>query len=140
MPNVRQMRQGDSAWTQPSTPRRRRNLSVSPSDASARAMRQCILHSQASVAIDQPIEYFDPGRAEEEVMAPEDFRLGGPRECLYTSYLRRRLRETRPCSLDDGTMDDQHRKNTAAIPRRKLIGTRAISFDNPYFDVPQGRI
>ncbi|KAL5110142.1 Potassium/sodium hyperpolarization-activated cyclic nucleotide-gated channel 4 [Taenia crassiceps] len=138
MPNLRQTQQGDSAWTQPSTPRRRRHLSFSPSNTSVRATRQHILYSQASVAIDQPIEYFDPAHADEEVMAPEDFRLGGPRECLYASYLRRRLRETRPCSLDDGTMESQHCKSTAATQRRKPIVARAISFDNPYFDVPQG--
>lgn len=137
---MRQMQQGGNAWTQPSTPRRRRNLSVSPSNASAQAMRRHILHSQASVAIDQPIEYFEPGHVDEGMMAPEDFRLEGPCECLYASYLRRRLREARPCSLDDGTMESQHRKSAATTQRRKLFVARAISFDNPYFDVPQGRL
>ncbi|EUB61977.1 Potassium/sodium hyperpolarization-activated cyclic nucleotide-gated channel 4 [Echinococcus granulosus] len=138
MPNLRQAQQVDGAWTQPSTPRRRRNLSGSPSNASARAMRQHILHSQASVAIDQPIQYFDPNRADKEIMASEDFRLGGPRKCLYTSYLRGRLRETRPYSLDDGTIRSQHRKSTFTTQREKPFVARAISFDNPYFDVPQG--
>ena len=135
MQNYRHASPEDSAWTLPSTPHLHRNLSFSPSNASTRAMRRHILQSQTSVAIDQPIE------AEYEVFTPtESLRPMAPRECLYTSYLRRRLREIRPSSFDECTMQSNYSKGGSLAQRRRPFVARAVSVDNPYFDEAKGMI
>ncbi|KAM7538059.1 hypothetical protein Aperf_G00000061372 [Anoplocephala perfoliata] len=147
LPNSRHrhhLLEGDSisARTQPSTPRRQRNNSFSPSSASTLSTLHHVLQSQNSVAIDAPIECLDPTLREDEEDPPptilEDFQ---PRESLYTAYLRRRLREFRPCSLDDGTLQKyQSTKSGLASQRRSRFVARAISVDNPYFDEVQGEL
>ena len=144
MPNHRHAQHEDSAWTQPPTPHLHRNLSFSTGNTSTRVMRQYILQSQTSVAIDQPIEPLDPcahPEAESETFTTsEGLWPIGPRESLYASYLRRRLREIRPSSLDEGIMQGDYSKGSSTKRRRKPLVARALSVDNPYFGEPKGTI
>lgn len=131
-----------SARTQPSTPCRHRNHSFSPSTASTFSTLHHVLQSQNSVTIDASIECLDPTLREDVEDSPptitEDFR---PRESLYTAYFRRRLRESRPSSLDDGTLQNCQSAKSGLVPqRRNLPVARAISVDNPYFDESQGEL
>ncbi|KAM3185739.1 hypothetical protein ACTXT7_005753 [Hymenolepis weldensis] len=133
-----------SIQTQPSTPRLQRNLFFSSSNSSIRAMRHHILHSQNSVTIDAPIECLnDTLREDDDESSPfttsEDFRPPAPHECLYASYLHRRLWEIRPSSLDDGTLQNcENHKSGLGPSRRNPFVSKAISIDNPYFEKSLG--
>ncbi|VDO03111.1 unnamed protein product [Rodentolepis nana] len=128
------------AKTQPSTPRRRRNRSFTPSSSPSLSMCQHNLHSQNSVTIDVPIEYLeDAPPVDDDGNSPftisEDFHSHAPRDCLYSSYLRHRLRETRTSSLDDDTLQNfQHPKCVLGARRRNPFICKALSIDNPYFE------
>uniref|UniRef100_A0A5K3EQG9 Uncharacterized protein n=1 Tax=Mesocestoides corti TaxID=53468 RepID=A0A5K3EQG9_MESCO len=143
MPSPRQVQWGRSSRTQPSTPgRRRRDIPSTPNSGggSGNVARRHVLQSQTSVTIDQPIDYTGLSLEEEDEEEEEEEEEGssGTRRCLYTSYLRRRLKETRPCSMDEGKLECLHTINPRRLQRSNASSSRAMSFENPYYEESEG--
>ncbi len=90
-----------------------------------------LLRTQTSFAVDEPI-------GDDE----DDLGVSGSLEgsCLYASYLRRRLRDTRPSSMDEGTTMEKPFPSTLSVSSRRnpLLASRAMSFDDPGYGDMQG--